>query len=447
MQMSDGLAGGRKGAILGVAPLAATFAALLTAFAVTSFTNEVLFRWWRVLAHRGADWPATENRFPPFAVADRYDAYLLASTKDALFFAALVTLLWPLRGAVAAIWPSLKRRSLWIGVLGALCIAGVLLFNPFPSGMGRAYQEASVEPFLQHQGMFNRRILMPVLAHDIHLGGVLYGFACALATVGVIGLTVVYLQGRGLALSVVELGSLLTTGLFASTLGLPGYGDIIVLGLTLVALLDFDRRGRAGVVQVACFGLALLAHESAAVLAFGILGVCRFGPRFMAAFAFVLGLYVATWLAAFDFDPAAAVRAQGAGDTPKLFYALNHIPHVLFSAVVAYKLAIVALTAGAFALWRVNRRREALVAALALAGGLGLCGFGTDYSRMISFGTFGLLVALPAALEGLDRRQRLWLALGNLLVPTLYARAQGGFWPYPGLYGFVLTHGLGLHPG
>lgn len=422
------------------------YAAFAICVAITCFTNDIILRLIRQLAHRGADWPSAAARQLQDAAADRYDQYLLGSIKGAMFFVCLLAFGFLLRRAVAATLPALRRRKSWIDVLIGVAIASIFLFEIVPNGMGRIYAYNSVEPFLQHQGFFHRRILMPVLAHDLHLDGVLYGVFHWLVALSAFALANLYFEGKGLVLSRLELASLYTSGIFATALGLPGYGEILVLWLTLFAMIDFDRAGRSGIVQPVCFAIALLTHETAAALAFGTLALTYFDRRFLPHLLGLLATYLAIWLASYGFDPNRATSAQLTGGASNFEQFTRTLPLVLFSLFAAYKLTLIAAISAVVRFVAAKQLRLAALVGLALGGGLALTAIATDYTRMAAFGGFAMLVILPATLTPLSARTRMMLASANLLIPTLYVAARHGAVTYHGLYGLVLTHWFGM-PG
>ncbi len=422
----------------------ALYVALAICFAVTNFTNDVILDIVRAALKKSAEWPMASARRMIFATGDYYDQYLLASIKDTAFAACLLVLGFLLRHALVALKPDLPGAKRWRDILIALAIASVFLFQITPTGMGRVYGYVSVEPFLQQQGFYHRRILLSALAHDLHLGGVFYPLFSWMIAIAVFALADLYLRGKGLLLSRIELASLLTVGIFSAMLALPGYVEVGVLGLTLLALIAFERTGRSTIVQPVCFGLALLTHETAAVLAFGTLALCIFDRRFMAHFAAILALYLLIWLASYGFDLGRGTSAQLTGGSSNMARFLPTLPLVVIALFASYKLALVAMAMAAQRFVAVRDFRRAALIIIATVGGVALTAIATDYTRMVSFGTFALLVALPAVVPRLSARQRLGWALANLLVPTLYVAARAGVVTYPGLYGFVLTHAFGM---
>jgi hypothetical protein len=286
-------------------------------------------------------------------------------------------------------------------------------------------------------GFYHRRILMPALAHGLHLSGVLYGLFFWSVFALTAALAAAYLEVKGVVLSRLELASLFTTGMFGASLGLPGYGEIMVLGLALFALLDFERVGRSGIVQLICFGLALLTHESAALLAFGTLGLCLFGLRVLVHLAALLGLYLLLFGLSFGFDMHAAATSQLTGGVSNAGRVIGTFPYVLLAVATVWKLGLGVAAVAAARSIAAREYGTAAIVGMALAGGILLCAIATDYSRMIAFGTFALLIALPWVLPSLSDRQRSWLAAANLLLPTIYVSLRGAY-SYTGLYGLLL---------
>lgn len=420
------------------------YAAFAICVAATCFTNDVILELVRRHAGLAANWPAEAARRLPYATADRYDQYLLGSVKDAGFFLSLLIFAFLLRGAVAAIWPAIRSRRLWLDLLIGLAIASIFLFEIVPAGMGRIYAYNSVEPFLQHQGFFHRRILMPVLAHYAHLDGVLYAAFYWILALFTLALASIYLEQRGLRLSRLELASLYTTGIFATAIALPGHGEILVFALTLLAMLDAGRRDGCSIVQPACFALALLAHETAAVLAFGALALTSLDRRFLLHFAAILAVYATIWLASYGFDLGRAVSTQLTGGTSNFDRFRNHLPLAMLGMFAAYKLTLIAAVPAVARFAGTGRLRLASLVCLALGGGLALMAIATDYTRMAAFGGFAMLFVLPEVLMPLSLRTRRMLASANLAIPTVYVSAQHGAVAYHGLYGLVLTGWFGM---
>jgi hypothetical protein len=414
-------------------PYGLAYAALLGCFAITLFTNNILIGLVRALLHKGAEWPAGGQH-----------AEMLSSAKNSLFFLCLLVLGFLLWRSATRLWPLLRRRAQWIDVAIGLAIASVFVLQFFVMGMGRAYGEISLDPFAQEPGFYHRRILMPALAHYLQFGGVFYVLFYWAVLAVTFALALVYLERKSLSLSRIELGSLFTTGIFAAAIGLPGYAEILVFGLALVALLDFDETKQAGVVQLVCFGLAMLTHESAAIVMFVPMALCLFGLRCLSHFAALLLLYAILWLASYGFDWHSGFLVQMSGGQSNTGFFWQSIPHMLFAVLTVWKLGLVAAAIAVTQAAAARDYRTAGLIVLALGGGIALTYIATDYSRMIAFGSFALLFALPPVLAKLSPGRRTWLAAINLLIPTLYVGAHHVPQSYPGLYRILLRpFGLG----
>jgi hypothetical protein len=117
---------------------------------------------------------------------------------------------------------------------------------------------------------------------------------------------------------------------------------------------------------------------------------------------------------------------------------------VLFSLIAAYKLTLLAAVPAVIGFVAARQYRMALLIVLGLCGSVALTAIATDYTRMMAFGSFAILIALAAVLPRLSGRVRIALATINLLLPTVYVSAYHGAVAYHGLYGLLLTRVFGM---
>lgn len=420
--------------------LVAAYVALFLCFAITNFTNGVILGMVRSAFHLGSDWPPADSALVRYSTTtDYYPRFLLVSIKDSVFFGAFVVLLALIWRSFPPLWPLFRQRRLWIDVLIGLAIASTFIVRFWPISMGSVYALNSADPFLQEPGSYNRRILLPLLAHWLHLGGFAYAIFYWLIVLLACVLTGIWFELKGLVLSRLELASLYTVGIFATALGLPGFVEIMVLVLTLLALLDFERHDRTSLVQPILFGLGLLTHDAAAVLAFGVLALCRFDRRFLLHYVALLGLYAIVWLGAVGFSLTTATRIQSAANLSDIKGFILHFDRVILSVLVGYKLTLLAAGVAVLRLARARDYRNAALILLAIGGGAALCVLATDYGRFVAFGSFALLFALPLVLPALSNNQRRAFAIANLALPTFYVVAHHSV-AYRGLYGLFLTN-------
>jgi hypothetical protein len=413
-------------------------AGLLICFLIANVSNTVIlkhfawpFSYIQHLTTRGLD--------PDIGYgADKYLRFSIGALKRAIYFASLLAIIIAIRGTFTPLRPPLANRALWLNLLGGLALASIFILQFRAAGHGLIYAKLSLDPFMQELSYWNRRVLLLALANLIQLTGVMYTLAVWIVAIAVIALVSVWLKTRGVVLSWLELAGLYTLGLFGATLGMPGYPEILVLGLALLAMLDFDRRGRSGPVQIACFGLALMSHESAAAVAFTALAWFYFDRRFLLAWALLLALYLFTWLLPYGFDVHAAfAMGTAAGQSNSVHLFELYYMRSLFAAAVDFKFLALVAIAAVVMLLRDGKLRQAAFIAAAPFGGFLLNVVASDYSRMTAFGTVGMLAALPVVLPHLSVNQRRALAVGNLLFPTYVVTAHGGIHMYDGLYGWA----------
>ncbi len=425
---------------------AVVFGSLAACFLVTNVTNQF------ILANSGRIYPLINNwlirsqdSLYDFGGKD-IPRYSLGAFKDSVFFWSFALLVWRLRREFLAVFGQFGDALLWKRIILGLLVASCLILMIFPSGHGLIYSKLSLNIFLQEPSFWHKRILPLEIASILHLSGAMYIVFFWCMTAAVIYITNLYLKSKSLELSTIEIASLCTAGVFSTALGMPGEPEILVLGLALVAILDFDRSKKSGPMQIACFGLALMSHESAAIMAFGVLGVFMFGWRFMIGYGVLLGVYVFAWLLEFGFDYQAASQVQtNFGGTTTYQTLLDHIPLAIFSALCVFKLLFVVAVAAIVKLARAGAFRAAALIACGLVGGIPLMAGGADFTRMAAFGTFAVVIALPVILPSLSPRQRWAGAVANLAIPAVAIQGHSGLWTYNGLYGLLLRRLFGAH--
>jgi hypothetical protein len=412
---------------------------LTLCFAITNLTNTTLLDYFSAFFTRIVRSSQDSAEILTNLKFSGLSKLVIVPIKDAAFFFSLLILLAVSAKPICDLLPDLRKDSQWFNIFCGLLIASVFIFSIMLQTHGLVYAKLALDPFAQEPSFWYRRILMPALANFVHLTGILYVVFFWMVAAFVFALVNIYLQSKNVRLSPLELGSLYTVAVFASALGHPGYPELLVLGFTILALLDFERTGRSGRFQVICFGLALLTHESAAALAFGIVGLFYFGLRFLLAAGLLFVIYVFTWILNFGFDVGAAAKVQmlvGGRTGPEWFHA--SLIYALISPFVAFKLFIIVAFAAIGLSLRRSAYREALVVSSALLGSFVLTYLATDYSRIMSFATIGILVAITVIFPVLSMAQRRVFAVLNLIVPSFAVAGNVGIAYFGGLYGLVL---------
>jgi hypothetical protein len=369
---------------------------------------------------------------------------LMNEEKTVRFFLdPIKTLLFFLGTAMLAARPgySLARR-LWKTVhprqagqtLMAMVTGFVLMATLFPINYGRSYARVSTDPFNQVVDQLYRRMLMPGLAYVYHINGFFYVFLCWTVVFFTILAAKSLMASRGHQVTLLEEISLLTVGIFASSFLVPGYPEIAVLLLGILALMDMDERGEFSPMQLAAFALALMAHESCAVIMFAPMILFFGGKRSWLPCSAMLGLYAVALLSNFSFDPSYPLRLQGSvseGPASMFFF---KFPGLVFLGIgFAFKLLWVLVPIGIYYQFKKDTNGGLfLVSGFALA--IASTYIGVDYTRLVGFASIAMLLCFVEARKHLPARIFKAIVVLNLIVPTLYVGGNCGVIATRGLY-------------
>jgi hypothetical protein len=365
---------------------------------------------------------------------EKTSRFFLVPIKSFLFFIASAVLLFPLvRAAFFNMKEQLDRRQI-LQTAASLLLCLLLLATIVPTAMGRAYARVSIDPFNQVTDQLYRRLLLPALANLYHLDGFFYLFLFW-AIVFVTALLVrTYFRSKGVDLSILQEVSLFTVGIFATAFMVPGYPEILVLLLALIALSEFERDGAFTAKQLAAFALALMAHETCAVIVFAPIILFVFGYRAWISSAAIGLLYGVALLANFSFHIGDMIQVQtSVSDLPASAYFLRAPGYVVLATVMSFKLLWLLLPIGMWLRWKTDRR-FALFVLSALVLSVASTYIAIDYSRLIALATIPVLLCFVEVSRRLGARRMNILALANLILPTFYVGGIGGLATCKGLY-------------
>lgn len=329
-----------------------------------------------------------------------------------LFLVVLVVAgrLYQLATSRELLWRAALVRSLVVFGLLALLIGVSPLVSNGTTYADMASNYWQTDP----TGSTSRRIGLPVLAHVIGFeknGYVFFWYAVLFASVA--AAAAVLSRGR---LFGIEKLSLLSSSIFAYSLVGPGYSEVFVLLIGCCVIL-FETGPAEKIVAGA---LMLSTHETAtAFTALAIVVNAQEEERadWLAVFALLYGLYVATYLFAWRGEVLQALLtagkpSPGAEETaPQLL--LAHPLHGLLGIFLAYKLYWLLVPSGL-------RRPGSRPMTVAIAASLVLAVIGTDTSRLVEFSTLAFLIVARTILPDWPTRLRIVIAAANLAVPSLY---------------------------
>ena len=360
--------------------------------------------------------------------------FFLVPAKSFVFFLCTAVLAFPLAQ------PCFKRLAAGLTKLhvlrsfGSLAISLALTATLAPTNFGRLYARISTDPFNQGVDQLYRRLLLPGLAYLYHVNGFLYVFLFW-AVVVVAALAVkFFLLCRGVELTILEEVSLLTVGVFAASFQVPGYPEIVVFLLAIVALIEFELDRGLTRKQLIAFALALMAHEACAVIIFAPIVLFLFSRRAWPPCIAIATIYGVALLSNFSFDLAVPLRLQATvGELPAHAYFWLSPSTVLLAAAFSFKLLWLLVPAGIYFQFKVKPAYACFI----------LCGFAlalastyiaVDYTRLVGFATIPIIFCFIQVRQHLPARLLQAVMALNFLVPSFYVGGNCGLVTCRGLY-------------
>ncbi len=397
------------------------------------------------------DWAARHHLIHGTGVrlAANYDLkahFLLVPVKAALFLIGVTVLLWPvMRSGVAVIRASLHRRDV-ARTLSALAVCLTLTASLTPVSNGITYAVRSTDPFNQPTDQLYRRLLLPGIANLLHLDGVFYIVLYWAIVIVAALVTIAYLKRQGVDLTMLQIVSFFTVGIFATAFQVPGYPEIAVYVLAMIALIVYEAQETYSPVQAAAFALALMAHEACAVIVFVPLALFVFSRRSWLSFLALCALYAVTLLSNFSFHPREVSHLQAmVGKISAHDYFWLSPRTAGLGALFSFKLLWLLVPVGLYWRWRTSRAYASLIA-VGICAALASTYIATDYSRLVGFASVPLLLCLVQAAKQMPRRMFQTLSLCNIAWPSFYVGANTGVIPFAGLYNAVYRHLFHLQP-
>jgi hypothetical protein len=303
----------------------------------------------------------------------------------------------------------------------------------FPFSFGRSYARISTDPFNQNVDQLYRRLLIPGLANLYHLDGFLYTLLFWAIVLFTALATRVYFLRKDITLSILQEVSFLTVGVFVASFQLPGYPEIAVLLLALIALIEIENDGLFTAKQLAAFSLALMAHEACAVIMFVPMILFLFGRKSWIPSGIVTLIYGVAVLTNFSYNISVPLGIQTTvSDIPSTYYFWRSPSNVLIAALFTFKALWVIIVVAIFHLLR-NNLRIACFVLFGIALALASTYIAVDYSRLIGFATIPMIVCFVEARRRISLRIFNTIIAINILIPSFYVSYEG-IGTFKGLY-------------
>jgi len=368
---------------------------------------------------------------------DKTIRFFLNPAKSLIFFLCTAVLILPLGVFMAG---QISRHLNWQQVrktLLSLCFSFILISTIVPTGYGRSYARISTDPFNQELSHLYRRLLVPGLANIYHLDGFLYLFLFwAIVSLTVLSARIYFIR-KNIDLTVLQEVSLLTCGIFASSFEFPGFPEVAVLLLAIIALIAYEEDGMFTATQLAAFSLALMAHEACAIIVFVPMMLALFGRKSWLPSATVVLIYLIMLIANFSFNILIPLDYQArVSDIPAPTFFLRSPAYVLLGAAFSFKLLWLFLPLAIYLLFK-REKKTACFVLLSFAFALASTYIAVDYTRMVGFATVAMMVCFLTAHQRLSPRAFNGILAINLLVPSFYAGSNSGLVTFRSLYYLV----------
>jgi hypothetical protein len=380
---------------------------------------------------------------------DKNLRYTVIPAKSLIFLVGTAVLFVPLAATVKDAARSFLSRQAIVQTVVSLFCCLLLTATITPLGFGIQYAGVSTDPFNQEVGQFYRRALLPGLANLYHLDGAFYILAFWAVVLIAALFFKAFLASRGFLPTFLHEISLLSAGIFSSSFQAPGYPEVVVLMLALIALMAFERKPVFSPAQMSALILALLAHETCAVIVFAPMILFIFGRKSWLPASIILLIYIFTLAANFSFDIVAPLKIQDAvaGITAQDYF--RHSPlRVFFGGVFSFKFLWVLFIIGLYC--GVRRKLTDLRWIWFAVSGVLLAAastyLGTDYSRLVSFATIPVAVSVAWAFNAMPRRAFDAMMAANLLIPSFCFVGTNGLVTFKGLYDLVYAPFFNLPP-
>jgi hypothetical protein len=364
---------------------------------------------------------------------DKTIRFFLVPAKSFIFFLCTAVLIIPLLHFMIR---QIRNHLTWQQVqktLLSLCFSFILISTFIPTGYGRSYARISTDPFNQDLSHLYRRLLIPGLANIYHLDGFLYIFLFW-AIVALTALAArIYFIRKDIDLTVLQELSLLTCGIFASSFEFPGFPEVAVLLLAIIALIAYEEDGMFTATQLAAFSLALMAHEACAIIIF-VPMLALFGRKSWLPSTTLVLIYLITMMANFSFNILIPIDYQArVSDVPAPTFFLKSPAYVLLGAAFSFKLLWIFLPVAIYLLFK-REKRTACFVLLSFAFALAATYIAVDYTRMVGFATLAMMVCFLIAQQHLPPRVFNAVVALNILIPSFYAGSNSGLVTFRGLY-------------
>lgn len=359
----------------------------------------------------------------------------MPTIKGVLFVGTLSVVMMPVLVDVKRIVSSMDAEKIFRALMVSLVVfIGLMLLVYFVGNdsMGTEYAKRTFNPFDQKADVYNKRLLMPALAHILFFRGYWpYYILSMLLTIIFIALLYLWCKENA-PLKIWQLLSVCTSSFVIYSFQFPGYPDILLSILLLLAMSAcFDQKARFSLLI-----LALLTHESSVFIA-PFLALRYLEKNTFRLYCAAIILYALVWLGSYGFNPHGILAGQKVGGKSGLEWVTSAFSSELAGIAISWK-ALWLLPV--LALWhsvRQEKYNDGLFIVGAIAAGIMVTFIGVDTSRLVGIAFPGILLSLKVINDNrkiISSHALSALFVINIIIPSFYVGLNTGIILRPGLY-------------
>lgn len=366
-----------------------------------------------------------------------FKLFSVGQSRELLFLFGLIIFIWALKDSLYNLFYKIfayatLRKTILLFISLLLLVSTLQL-----SSMGLEYGRLSNMPFMQEQGYYYRRLLIPALAYFLQFRGeFLYNIFHFLILGSGLYLFVYWLDVKINAnLKYWQFISILTSGYFIFNFQFPGYPEIMVAVLSLLILLtEFNLKNK-----LIIFVLMLLTHESAALFMGLPVLIYTSNRKEIKGYLAIIIIYLFFWVSAYDFNFKQLLLGHTQlGEKNNLDYFFANPFWVMLGVFSAYKLLWLIYF---IFIYLIHKTKEYnyfySISAMVLLPLLLVVI--VDVSRIVAWGYLGIVLSTCYCLRFFENKNYLnMLLIGNLLLPSIYVGTNTGPVSFLGIYGLVV---------
>ncbi len=318
-------------------------------------------------------------------------ANIVMPARGILFVFSLAVLIYPvLTGVINQNLGGGREnfKILFNAILATIILC--IIFTPGQlSGLAEEYSNTSLVMFSRQSSVsYNRRFLMPAIAHTLFFRGDFFFrvFSFILAFIFIF-LLLKWFKKNDIKASVWQFVSLGTLSFVYFHLQMPGYPDVLVFIFIILAFLFSDNTP----IKMSLFVLSLATHEASIVIWAG-LAFILFNKREVTGFIIVSALYVLIFIATTD-NVFQSVALRGVGESSNISWIIDYPERALLGILLSFKGLWLIIIGAIWHSFSQKNSKQVLQILIILFTGITMTFLGVDTSRLFGWTFMVILIS------------------------------------------------------